>query len=125
MADQMIVEYVNAGHPPPYVRLPDGTVSALPLAEALPVGLLAPGTVVHGETLTLPLGSMLVLYTDGLVERRDRGLADGLTALASALRDAPDGTAAQVRDHLLSVLADGAGEDDLCLLVVRFPSEPV
>ncbi len=121
--DLVHVEYVNAGHPPPFVRLPDGTVWHLPLARTLPVGLLVPGTVVHGEELTLPLGSMLVLYTDGLVERRDRSLADGLTALEHALREAPDGTAEQVRDHLLSVLADRSQEDDLCLLVVRFPAE--
>lgn len=117
--DRMGVEYVNAGHPPPFVRLPDGTVSSLPLARTLPVGLLPPGTVVHGEELTLPVGSTVVLYTDGLVERRDRSLADGLTALEQALHDAPDGTAEQVRDHLLSVLVDDQPEDDLCLLVVR------
>ena len=115
------VEYVNAGHPPPFVRLPDGTVSSLPRARTLPVGLLAPGTVVRSEELVLPFGSTVVLYTDGLVERRDRSLADGLAALEQALRDAPDGTAEQVRDHLLSALVDGTGEDDLCLLVVRYP----
>ena len=120
--DQVHVEYVNAGHPAPFVRLPDGTVFQLPRAQTLPVGLMAPGTVVHDEELTLPAGSTVVMYTDGLVERRDRSLADGLAALEQALRDAPDGTAAQIRDHLVSTLVDGTGEDDLCLLVVRGPA---
>lgn len=120
--DHVDVAYVNAGHPAPFVCQPDGQVFQLPWAQTLPVGLMDPGTVVDQVELTLPLGSTVVLYTDGLVERRGRCLADGLKALEEALRGACGGTAQQVRDHLVSALVDKHHEDDLCLLVVRCPA---
>jgi len=113
------VEYTNLGHPAPFVRLPDGSVYQMRGAHSLPLGLHDPAVDVGQDELDLPAGSVVVLYTDGLVERRDRSLEEGLAELAQALRDAPDGSAAQIRDHLLQTLVDGRSEDDLCLLVVR------
>ncbi|MCL2467194.1 MAG: SpoIIE family protein phosphatase [Micrococcales bacterium] len=120
-ADHVSAEYVNAGHPAPFVCRPDGKVYQLERAQTLPVGLLNPGAV-QQEELTLPLGSTVVLYTDGLVERRGRSLADGLQALEQALRGSCGTTAREVRDHLVSALVDEHHEDDLCLLVVRCPT---
>jgi len=119
---QVRVEYVNAGHPAPFVSLPDGQVFQLSRAHTLPVGLAPPGAPVAQEELVLPLGSTVVLFTDGLVERRDRSLADGFDALEQALRSAPGPSAQDVRDHLLTALVDEHPEDDLCLLVVRCPA---
>ncbi len=113
------LEYANLGHVAPFVRLPDGSVYHLPAAHGLPLGLHDPTVDVPQDELDLPAGAVLVLYTDGLVERRDRPLKVGLADLARALRDAPDGTAAQIRDHLLARLVHEQPEDDLCLLVVR------
>lgn len=113
------VEYSNAGHPAPVLRRPDGTVAILPPAHTLPIGL-AP-TEAYQQEFDIPSGSILVCYTDGLVERRDRPLQDGLIALTDALRAAPGTTAAHIRDHLLNTLVDEQPEDDICLLVVRCP----
>jgi PAS domain S-box-containing protein len=113
------LEYTNLGHPAPFVRLPDGTVYQMPPAHCAPLGIHDPRVEVGQDELDLPAGSVVVLYTDGLVERRDRSLEDGLAALAQALRDAPDGTAAEIRDHLLTNLVHDRPEDDVCLLVVR------
>ena len=60
---------------------------------------------------------MLVLYTDGLVEHRGRGLDEGLHALQDALARAPD-DAGGISDHLLAELA-GDLEDDVAMLVLR------
>ena len=62
-------------------------------------------------------GSVLVLYTDGLVEHRGRSLDEGLAALQRALAGAPD-DAQGISDHLLEQLA-GDLEDDVALLVLR------
>ncbi|MCL2848642.1 MAG: SpoIIE family protein phosphatase [Micrococcales bacterium] len=113
------VEYANLGHPAPFVRLPDGSVYQMSPARGAPLGLHDPKAEVGQDEMDLPAGSVVVLYTDGLVERRDRPLQDGLAALACALRSAPDGTAAQIRDHLLATLVQDKPEDDVCLLVVR------
>ncbi len=113
------LEYTNLGHPAPLVRLPDGTVYMMPLAHSAPVGVHDPTIEAEQDELDLPAGSVVVLYTDGLVERRDRCLEDGLAALAQALRDAPDGASEQIRDYLLTALVHEQPEDDVCLLVVR------
>ena len=64
-------------------------------------------------------GSLLVLYTDGLVEHRGRDLDEGLAALRAAVADAPTDSAEAVCDHLLARLADDSLDDDVAILVVR------
>ncbi|WP_273652920.1 SpoIIE family protein phosphatase [Cellulomonas fimi] len=113
------LDYARAGHPPPMLRLPGGRVLRLDGSLRTPVGL--PGLPsVPDATVTVPEGATLVLYTDGLVERRDRALADGLAVLEATLAAVPDGTdAAGVRDALVDALVAVQQEDDVCLLVVR------
>ena len=72
----------------------------------------------------MQLGSIVVLYTDGLVEHRGRPIDEGLAALAEALRTAPDTDADAVCEHLLAELADGELDDDVALLVVRVLDRP-
>ena len=107
----------NAGHLPPALRSPDGTVRLIATEPSLLVGA-ALGT--DRQTVEEPIehGSVLVLYTDGLVEHRGRGLDEGLAALQQALRTAPTDSAQAICDHLLAALA-GDLEDDVALLVVR------
>ena len=82
----------------------------------------APVGMIFTMDRSLERGSLLVLYSDGLVERRDRGLREGIAALAQALSDTPaDASAQQVCDALRTSLVDGYQEDDVCLLVVRVP----
>lgn len=88
-------------------------------ALSTPVGV----TNVHEspeEALELPIGATLVIYTDGLVERRDRSLRLGIDALAETLAGLPDGmSSAQVRDVLVGATTGADQEDDVCVLVVR------
>jgi PAS domain S-box-containing protein len=106
----------NAGHLPPALRAPDGTVRLIATDPSLLVGA-ALGT--DRATIEEPIepGTVLVLYTDGLVEHRGRALDEGLAALQEALRTAPV-DAEGISAHLLHELA-GDLEDDVALLVLR------
>ncbi|GIG20695.1 hypothetical protein Cch01nite_14190 [Cellulomonas chitinilytica] len=116
------LEYARAGHPPPLLRLPGGTVTRLDGVLGTPIGVGDFGRPTVEEVVVLPAGATLVMYTDGLVERRDRGLRDGIEALESALGALPDGLGAtEVRDRLVAELVGEHQEDDVCLLVVRRP----
>ena len=72
------VVYARAGHPPPLLRLAGGEVVALDEGLSTPIGLAGPGGA-EGK-VDVPPGATLVLYTDGLVERRDRGLREGIAS---------------------------------------------
>jgi len=113
--------WASAGHPPVLVRLPGGQVQGLDGARSTPIGLppVRPGTAPEAAT-DVPHGAFVVLYSDGLVERRDRGLREGIETLSAALAAVPgDATASQVCDALTGALVDEHQEDDVCLLVVR------
>ncbi|WP_441247631.1 SpoIIE family protein phosphatase [Kitasatospora sp. McL0602] len=111
----------RAGHPPPAVVHPDGTVGFpdLPVGPPLGVGGL-PFT--SGE-LTLPEGARLVLYTDGLIEDRGRDIEEGLGLLADALRQAGPGPEETCEAVLGALLPEGSG-DDVALLVARTRALP-
>ena len=69
--------------------------------------------------LTIPRGSTVLLYTDGLVERRDQLFDDGIEHLRtelSALRDVP---IAELADRLLARVLPDRAEDDVALIIVR------
>jgi PAS domain S-box-containing protein len=109
-----------AGHPPPLVLLPDGTTLYLeggrsPLLCALPPG--AAGARTEG-TYRLPPGARLVLFSDGLVERRCESLDEGLDRLAARAVAAPGGD--DWCDRLVELMLDGAGDDDIALLGLTY-----
>jgi len=106
----------RAGHPPPALVHPDGTVEFPDLPAGPPLGL--GGLPFSSAELKLPEGSQLVLYTDGLIEDRERDIDDGLELLRGALAHpgrAPEDTCEAVLDALLP--ADP--KDDIALLVAR------
>ena len=86
-------EMISAGHLPPLVVSPRAASRGfLEGVRGLPLGV-EPEATYEAWTTTLEPGSAIVLYTDGLVERRDRSLDDGLGLLADAVRGvttAPD-----------------------------------
>ena len=114
------LRWANAGHPPPILVAADGGARVL---DAEPDLLLGVGSARRGDhVVDVPVGSTLLLYTDGLVERRDDDLDSGierLRARASVLAG-PDLAAG-----LESLVADagGAGSDDVALLAVRFHAQ--
>lgn len=109
--------YARAGHLPPLLVRGDDVV---PLREAtgLLVGFGADRRTA-AETELRP-GDLLVLYTDGLVERRDRRMREGVEILQEVAGGVGDQDAAGVGEELLSRLADDP-EDDVAMVVVRVP----
>ena len=107
----------NAGHLPPALRRPDGSVQLLRGASSVLVGAL-PDVVRAEDSVAVPPGSVLVLYTDGLVEGRHRDLDEGLEMLTSALQAAPD-DAQGICDALTSSLSTATRADDVAVLVVK------
>ncbi|GAA1980526.1 SpoIIE family protein phosphatase [Isoptericola halotolerans] len=114
------VTYTRAGHPPPLLLRADRTVELLDGALTTPVGVSnLDDTVPVAETVLCP-GESLVLFTDGLVERRDRSLRAQLADLRTCAGEITPGMdATGVRDAIVEVCADGSTEDDTCILVVR------
>ncbi|MER6142016.1 GAF domain-containing SpoIIE family protein phosphatase [Streptomyces sparsogenes] len=112
--------WTNAGHPPPLVVTPDGATRYLaPARHGIPVGI-EPSVPRFDHAHPLPPGATLLLFTDGLVERRDEDIDVGLRALAehaSRLVGAPV-------DVLCDELMAGRGQkfdDDVALLLLRLP----
>jgi len=120
--DAVLVTYARAGHPPAMLRLPGGEVRVLDGGGTTPLGVGPITDLVRDGAVSVPPGAMLVLYTDGLVERRDRGLRGGIDELVRALESVGDELDAQTLvDTLVHDLVGAQQEDDLCLLVVRRP----
>jgi GAF domain-containing protein len=111
------VRWSNAGHLPPMVRHPDGTVEVLE-READPFLGITAGRIRDEHTVDLPEGSLLLLYTDGLCERRGESLVVGLDRLARTLSEAA-GDLEQVSDLLLDRMLPGPPEDDVVTLLLR------
>ncbi|GGM31451.1 PP2C family protein-serine/threonine phosphatase [Dactylosporangium sucinum] len=105
----------SAGHLPPVVA----AGSAPALAEVtpdLPLGAY-PEASRHNTRLPLEPGTALFLYTDGLIERRDRALSDGLKQLVGSVRAAPADTICA--EAMAALLYDRAPTDDVAVLAVR------
>ncbi|MEU6818613.1 SpoIIE family protein phosphatase [Streptomyces sp. NPDC046860] len=113
--------WTNAGHPPPLLALPDGPVQRLdehgPLIHPTFGGAPRPT-----YRRTLEPGSLLLLYTDGLVEHRGSDL-DALTdSTASLLGAHRDSALPTLLTHIADRVAGPAPGDDVALLVVRVPA---
>jgi serine/threonine-protein kinase RsbW len=123
--DSGVLRYACAGHPPPLLVAPDGVPSYLWDARSGPLGATAAGRTRSEATLTVPRGSRLVLYTDGLVERRGERFHHGLDRLAAAAAEhwqTPLGSlATELSD---AMLPGGGGHDDMCLLALDFADAP-
>src|SRR3954447_14623754 len=111
--------WANAGHLPPLALHPDGSVAVLADWKAdLLLGVDA--DVVRTESVvTLDRGSTVLLYTDGLVERRDADLDAGLDRLRTHLRELADLPLQELCDELITRLVDGKPGDDVALVAVR------
>lgn len=115
------VRWSNAGHLPPVLLRADGTVTELPGGDLL-LGL-DPGTARTDQELILEPGDTLLLYTDGLVERRDSDLDRGLARLRQALTGSGDSPLETLCDDLLARLVPAERDDDVALIAVRVHPE--
>ena len=112
-----LLRWSNAGHPPPLLIDPHGAVSFLETAPELMLGV-APETTRCDHQVLLEPGSTLLLYTDGLVERRGALLQSGLDWLAATVEALAHLTVDELCDELLAQVGDQV-EDDVALLAVR------
>ncbi len=114
--DQWTLRWSNAGHPAPVVIHADGSVDHL---ESTPDPLLGVGMFErHDHAVHVRAGSTVVLYTDGLIERRGHDLDDGFAWLVGLLGGQQHLSADTVCDVLIEHMADGV-EDDVALLVLK------
>lgn len=119
--DDPTVTWAAAGHPPPVLRLPDGRVRVLDAKPGAMLGIPLRQEI-EDHMVRLSPGATLALYTDGLVERRARGIDPGIDRLAAALEAFDpadldtdlDGSADRILGPLLS---DSERDDDVCLLL--------
>ncbi|GAA2499463.1 PP2C family protein-serine/threonine phosphatase [Streptomyces gobitricini] len=114
------LRYTRAGHPPPLLIHGDGTTEYLRAALAPPLGPV-PFTRYPQAEITLPPGSTLVFYTDGLIERRGESLDIGLDRLARTASTAVGLDARGTCDLLLHQQPDTDMPDDRALLIIHFP----
>jgi len=112
-----LLRWSNAGHPPPLLVHPEGTVAFLETPSDLMLGV-APGTARHNHQVLLTPGSTVLLYTDGLIERRGATLQAGLDWLATTTTDLAHLTVDELCDELLARVGSQV-EDDVALLAVR------
>jgi PAS domain S-box-containing protein len=111
------LRFACAGHPPPLVVEQDGSARFLWEGRSLPLGL-EDSTRAEG-TATLAPGALLVLYTDGLIERRDRPHEDGMARLREHVCSRRALPVESLLPAVASELRDQEKADDLCLLGVR------
>ncbi len=114
-----ICTFARAGHPPPAVVWPDGTVRFAQAATDPPLGVAEPPF--ETVDLKVPEDGLLVLYTDGLIESAAVDTDTGMSRLAELLRAHHGESLDQLCDSLTGALlpADQQSTDDAALLVVR------
>jgi serine phosphatase RsbU (regulator of sigma subunit)/GAF domain-containing protein/anti-sigma regulatory factor (Ser/Thr protein kinase) len=114
--------YSSAGHPPAIVMHADGTIRIIEDGRTIPVGV-RPDRIRPEARLTLPARAVLLLYTDGLVERRHTGLDDGIAEVCALLRESRDAELEHLASHIMQRLAPSDGyQDDVALLLYRHPA---
>lgn len=110
------LRYATAGHPPPIITSPSGDGRFLWDGRSAPLG----SAVAHDRAQAVDAlrpGELLLLYTDGLIERRGEGLDVMLDRLLRASARSGDETASELVERILATMLDGSSQaDDVCLL---------
>ncbi|MDX6245902.1 MAG: hypothetical protein QOE76_3625 [Frankiales bacterium] len=113
------LRWSNAGHPPPMVINPDGTVVVLSGLEAdLLLGIDPHSRRIESE-ISVDRGATVLLYTDGLVERRGQSLDEGLARLRDMLEELAELGLDELCDQLLARMLPDRLDDDVALVAVR------
>ncbi len=116
--DTRVVDFARAGHPYPLLIRAGGEPIFLTEASGPPLGT---GRAVEYDqaSVTVAAGDTLIMYTDGLIERRDRRLSDGEAALVAAACSAPDDAELRCRAIMAELTGGIEVPDDVAMLVVE------
>jgi anti-sigma regulatory factor (Ser/Thr protein kinase)/putative methionine-R-sulfoxide reductase with GAF domain len=116
--DTWVFDFARAGHPYPLLMHADGSTTFLTDAAGPPLGT---GVVADydEQRVTLAAGETLLLYTDGLIERRGRHLSDGEAALVEAAIAAPDEPELKCRSIIDSLTEGIDVPDDVAVMAIR------
>ena len=116
------LRYSSAAHPPGIVVHPDGNVVLLDGARSLPLAIRQDAGRTDADYV-LPPRSTLLLYTDGLVERRGQPLTGGITAAGAAMHEDDGASLEELASQLMTGLAPAGGyEDDVALVLYHHPA---
>lgn len=114
--------YSSAGHPPGILAHPDGTTQLLDGGRYAPLAV-RPGARRPQAECTVPARATLLLYTDGLVERRRRPLTTGIDQAGEAVQSGRDAGVDELATLVMTRLAPTDGyDDDVALLLYRHPA---
>lgn len=119
------LRYASAGHPPTVlVDAVSGETTLLDQAASPPLGWADPATITDAR-LTVPSQVTLLMYTDGLVERRGRNIDEGIARVTELLAERPELAADEASDRLIEeIIAPLAATDDVAVLLVRVSGVP-
>ncbi len=113
------LEAVSAGHPPALLVTPDGDAGFLEQLQGLPLGI-GMGQEYIPQLYSFPVGSALLLYTDGLIERRGESIEEGLGRLLAAAERPESAADASLADRVYHGLLDETPlQDDVALLAIE------
>lgn len=114
--------YSSAGHPPPILVLADGTVQTLDDGHTIALGI-RPNWTRPEARITIPARATLLVYTDGLVERRRSALEQGISRVAAVAQNGRAIGLDELANHIMSDVAPSGGyQDDVVLLLYRHPA---
>lgn len=117
--ERQLLLHVSAGHPPPLTVAADGGVAYLEGQASMPLGV-APGTRYGSTSHPYPDGTTILLYTDGLVERRGEVIDVGLERLRAAVD--PAGDVQRMCADITARLVPEQRADDVAMIAVRVPA---
>jgi serine phosphatase RsbU (regulator of sigma subunit) len=113
------MRWANAGHPSPLVIHPDGSLAALASWHGELMLGVDPTTTRTESVVTLDRGTTVLLYTDGLVERRTSDLDDGQRRLREAASELAHLSLDELCDQLVARLVEDDHDDDVALVAIR------
>nr|WP_225953309.1 SpoIIE family protein phosphatase [Kibdelosporangium phytohabitans] len=117
-----VLTYSSAGHPPPILAHADGVTALLDQASSTPLAVRS-GKPRPAAECVMPPRTTLLMYTDGLVERRRQPLTEGIALAAEAVVAGHDSALDDVATQLMTKLAPAGGyDDDVALLLCRHPA---
>jgi anti-sigma regulatory factor (Ser/Thr protein kinase) len=113
--------YASAGHPPAVVSHADGSIDLLDGGRSRPLGVRAAAERPEAH-YTVPVRATLLLYTDGLVERRRQPLTAGIERVAVAVRQGRAAALEELATEVMTSMAPTGGyDDDVAMLLYRHP----